>query len=293
MELLQLKYFQVVARLQHITRAANELNISQPSLSIMISRLEDELGTDLFVRKGRNIELNEIGKAFLRHVNTILTELESAKLEVEDMIGKQSKHITLATTNPRILFGVLKEYLSINPSTTVQQFFNTSDVVKVNLKAGKIDFCITVPPLKDNDLEISVLMEDEIFLVVPSDHRLADRTSIKLNEVSEDSFILLAENYSYRQLIDEYCHAAGFTPKVAFEVDDALMYEMMQLGRGITLLPKYICYAYESTAHKMVKINEPICKMEVGFSWLKGRYFSETALNFKNFVIDYFKNQNL
>jgi DNA-binding transcriptional LysR family regulator len=61
MELLQLRHFQIVARLQHISRAAEELNITQPSLSIMISRLEDELGVRLFDRKGRSIKLNEAG----------------------------------------------------------------------------------------------------------------------------------------------------------------------------------------------------------------------------------------
>lgn len=111
MELLQLKYFQTAARLQHISRAADELNVTQPSLSITISRLEDELGVRLFDRKGRNVKLNKAGQAFLDRVNTVFCELESAKEEVQEISGMLSKHISIATTNPRLLSGILTNFL--------------------------------------------------------------------------------------------------------------------------------------------------------------------------------------
>src|SRR3954468_19469216 len=112
MELLQLKYFQTVAYMEHISKAAKTLNISQPSLSLMIKRLEDEMGTRLFDRKGRNIQLNDSGRILLKHVNTIFSELENAKMEIENRYNEEHKRITISISNPRFLSGMLVEYFN-------------------------------------------------------------------------------------------------------------------------------------------------------------------------------------
>ncbi len=79
MELLHLRYFRVVARLEHITKAAEELCIAQPSLSKTIRHLEQEVGVPLFDRPGRSIRLNQFGKAFLEHIETLFHELEEGQ----------------------------------------------------------------------------------------------------------------------------------------------------------------------------------------------------------------------
>lgn len=99
MELQQLKYFQVVARLEHMTKAAEELHITQPSLSITIARLEEALGAPLFDRFGRNIKLNEFGQLFLKRVERIFRELEEGKREVRDLAGLELGTVNLASTN--------------------------------------------------------------------------------------------------------------------------------------------------------------------------------------------------
>lgn len=87
---MELKYFQTAARTQNFSQAACELNITQPSLSITISRLEAELKVNLFDRRGRNVTLNEAGAAFLQRVNTVFSELDSAKEELADIAGMQN-----------------------------------------------------------------------------------------------------------------------------------------------------------------------------------------------------------
>lgn len=85
MDLLQLKYFKVVAEQEHITKSAKILMVSQPYLSALVSRLEEEMGGQLFHRDGRNIVLNEYGKILLHHVNVALQHLDDAKKEIADM----------------------------------------------------------------------------------------------------------------------------------------------------------------------------------------------------------------
>src|SRR3954454_11868431 len=99
MELLQLKYFQTVARIEHMTKAAEELHIAQPALSKTIARLESDLGVPLFDRHKRQITLNAFGRIFLEQVEIELTALEEGKRRVTEEAGLERGRVFLATTN--------------------------------------------------------------------------------------------------------------------------------------------------------------------------------------------------
>jgi DNA-binding transcriptional LysR family regulator len=98
MDLLQLHYFQTVARLEHVTRAAEELRVAQPALSKTIARLEAELGVPLFDRRGRRVALNAGGRAFLRHVHRVFREVEDGRQELADLAGLARGTVTVAAT---------------------------------------------------------------------------------------------------------------------------------------------------------------------------------------------------
>ena len=115
MELQQLRYFLTVARLEHMTRAAEELHITQPSLSITISRLEESLGVPLFDRYRRQIKLNEFGKAFLRRVERIFDELEEGKRELLDLAGLEHGTVSVASTSMGILKDLIDSFLTQYP----------------------------------------------------------------------------------------------------------------------------------------------------------------------------------
>ncbi|RIV19677.1 LysR family transcriptional regulator [Alicyclobacillaceae bacterium I2511] len=288
MELLQLKYFQTVAKYEHITQAAKDLNISQPSLSITISRLEEELGVPLFLRKGRNIKLNEFGKSFLRRVNSVFNELEASKQEIQHLKGIENSRVSLATTSTRFLSGLFKEFFADCPTATIHQYVDSAQKIETALRAGEIDYCITSPLITGKEIECVTLLEDEILLVVPPNHRHANQGSIRLAEVADDPFIDLVENYSFRKLTDSLCKQAGFKPNILFEGDPQFMFELLQSGMGVVLIPESICKRYQDIPVSLLKISEPIAKIEFGISWMKNRYFPESASRFRQFVIDYY-----
>lgn len=99
MDLLQLKYFKVVAEQEHITKSAKLLMVSQPYLSAIVARLEEEMGGQLFDRDGRNVVLNEYGKILLHHANEALQHLEDAKKEIADMRSRDTKYIRLGSSS--------------------------------------------------------------------------------------------------------------------------------------------------------------------------------------------------
>jgi LysR family transcriptional regulator, transcription activator of glutamate synthase operon len=289
MELLQLKYFQTVAYLEHISKAAKELNISQPSLSLMIKRLEEEMGTPLFDRIGRNIQLNESGKIFLKHVNTIFSEIENAKMEIQKNYDESHKKIMISITNPRFLSGMLTEYLNEYPDAYIQQSLESRESIIVQLKKGEIELGIAGPPIEDDAITSSVLIEEEIVLVVPKNHHLSNRKVIDLEEVALEPFLSLAGYEEYKGTVNQLFRTAGFEPKVVFEVDFSLLYEIFQINKCVGLIPITLCEKYHLN---YVKISDPNARFVIGLSWLKDKHLSKNAKQFKDFIMFYFnKNQ--
>lgn len=289
MEILQLKYFEVVARHEHMTRAADELHISQPSLSKVISRLEEELGVMLFDRQGRNIRLNAFGKAFLKRVERIFLELEDGKRELADMSGLEQGKISLAWTSvsllPRILEGFLKQY----PNVSIRQIMASTAEMRHQLENGVIDLCISSPPIEGAGIVCKPLYEDEFYLAVPKNHRLADRESIDLIEVAKEPFLSTKQGYGYRDVTDEFCHQAGFVPNIVFEGDLAIsIIGLVNAGLGVAFLPSPIARDYPTELPKLLRINKPICHRTISLTYMEGRYLSKAAEQFCQYIIDYF-----
>src|SRR5258708_33114532 len=111
MDLLQLKYFQAVAQLEHMTRAAEQLSIAQPFLSQSIAKLEEDLGVPLFDRQGRRIQLNQFGKVFLKRVERVFVELDEGRREVADLAGLEHGLIALAVASTQPLPDLLSAFL--------------------------------------------------------------------------------------------------------------------------------------------------------------------------------------
>lgn len=289
MELLQLKYFEVVARHEHITRAAEELHISQPSLSKVISRLEKELGAMLFDRLGRNIRLNSFGKAFLKRIERVFLELEDAKRELADMSGLEQGKISLAWTSvsllPRVLEGFLKKY----PHVSFRQAVDSTLEIKHQLESGLIDLCISSPPIEGPGITCKPLFTEELFMAVPKNHRLANRESIDLIEVAKEHFVSTKQGYGYRDITDELCRQAGFTPNIVFEGDVTFsIINLINAGLGVAFLPAPTMRDFNVELPKLLHINKPVCQRTICLSYLEGHYLSKAAQQFCQYVTDYF-----
>ena len=133
MELLQLKYFKTVARTEHITKAAQELHISQPALSVTIARLEEEVGVPLFDRIGRQIRLNAFGKTFLKQVDTALEALETGKRQVTDMAGLERGSVLVATTTLNRVSELLAPFLALYPHINFRITQASTEELKIQL----------------------------------------------------------------------------------------------------------------------------------------------------------------
>ncbi|MDR7080134.1 DNA-binding transcriptional LysR family regulator [Neobacillus niacini] len=291
MELLQLKYFKVAAKYEHMTRAAAELNISQPALSKTIARLEDDLGAPLFNRQGKQIYLNEFGKAFLERVNRIFLEINEGILQVQDMNSPEKGVISVAMTLPHIMTKFFGDFLKDHPHVRIKHKQASSSEMKYLLENAQIDLCISTSPIQGENIEWVPLIEEEIFLSVPHTHRLADRKMINLNEVSDETFIGLPQDYGFREVTDKFCKEAGFTPNTAIELEESwVIQQLVELGYGISFIPNLSILRDSTPKTVRIKINHPVCKRTIGIAWHKSHYLSKAAIEFRQFSIDFFKH---
>lgn len=175
MDLLQLKYFKVVAEQEHITKSAKLLMVSQPYLSAIVARLEEEMGGQLFDRDGRNVVLNEYGKILLHHANEALQHLEDAKKEIADMRSRDTKYIRLGSSSTMLSKRWLVDFLKEHDDIRLAHLLAAHNEIMDGLLSGRFDFGLTTGRL-DHPKIISVpLWKDHYTLLVGARHPMARR----------------------------------------------------------------------------------------------------------------------
>lgn len=228
-------------------------------------------------------------KALLKRVERVFSELDEARLEVHDLVGLEQGVVSIASNNLGLLIDLLNSFQLKYPKVKFRLSQNTMPIMQQQLEAGEVDFCISSPPLQGRGISSASLMEEEIILVVPQDHHLADQTNIDLQQLAQEAFISLKAGYGIRNLMDDLCQKAGFSPNIAFELDDPLLVaNLVKSGLGIAFMPLNAWKGSISSVTVGIPINEPACHRSIGLSWLEGRYHSVAARYFHQYIIDYF-----
>lgn len=289
LDLLQLRYFKVVAEMEHMTKAALTLHISQPALSKMIINLENELGAQMFDRQGRQIRLNDAGKAFLRRVNRIFQELENGKREVANISEMAQQEISLTVTGVKLFADLFREFSIKHPDVIFKQHFSSKSKTRYMVENGQVDFCISSPPIYGSGLKTTILITDEIFLAIPAHHPLAKYNSIDITELKHHLFVSLKEGHGFRNLTDKICLQFGFTPKVIFETDIAeSLIEFVNAGIGIAFVPSLAWIEGREMNLKRVRIHNPKFRRQIGLTWCENHYLSPVVIEFRQFVVEYY-----
>ena len=291
MEWTQFQYFQTVAQLQHFTKAAEVLSISQPALSRSIARLEEELGVPLFERQGRTVALNTYGKIFLNRVNRAIQEIDLGQQEIQDLLDPLKGSVSLGFINSQgsnLIPNLLGSFRQSFPEIRFMLYQNVTNRVLDQLEAGEIDFCFCAKPLARENIRWIQLFTEEIILIVPKGHPLAQRKAVKLKELREESFIAFKKKLSLGEIIDQIFQEAGITPKVTFEVEEAgTVAGLVAAKLGIALIPKLRPVEIEEIAQ--IHVAEPKCQRVIGMAWVEGRYLSPAARHFQEFVLEHFE----
>ena len=234
MELDQLRYFLRVADRGSFTRAAEDLMISQPALSRSIQKLEEELGQPVFERKTRSVSLTDAGVRLQARVQQVLSILADTKAEITDD-GKSGRIRVgaIPTIAPYLLPEILSRFSAAFPKATIVVQENTTEPLLKSCTQGELDLAIVALPIPAKYLEVEELFKEELLLVLPPDHPLAEKSKIRLSDVEPFPFVLLDEAHCLSDNIVSFCRHRSFQP-VAVERTSQLtmVQELVSLSHG-------------------------------------------------------------
>lgn len=290
MNLYHLRYFVTLAHLEHYTKAAQELCITQPSLSHAISSLEEELGIRLFEKNGRNIGLTKYGRAFLFDVENALSLLDSS-IHSLTLTGKGEGTIDLAflrILGTSLVPQFIRDFQQQNPNKQIHFSLNTdtglsADILE-GIKSRKYDvaFCSKL----DNEplIAFTPIAKQEIVLAVPNTHPLATKSSIDLIETLEYPHIMFKPKSGLRPIIDhlfEQIHSYPST--IIYEVEeDQVAAGLVAQGFGIAVLPYMHLLSMMNVT--LIPIISPAWERTFYMATLKDAYLSPAVLQFCEFV---------
>jgi DNA-binding transcriptional LysR family regulator len=282
----QMRYFAAAARHEHLGRAADELDMSQPALSRSILKLEEELGVQLFDRAGRGVRLNAAGKILLRRIELARAECDDALRELREQRNLSRKTVSIgyfATFGVRLIPELVKSFCAIEPSVQFQLFEGPSPILAEQLLAGEIDLCMA-SQFAHAAVSWQPVFSEELFALVPPNHRLAKNASIDLADLAQEPFVALKVGHSLRQTLEDLCREAGFTPQITLEgYEVATLRGLVGAGFGVTLSPKRSVAAPIQAVS--IRVRQPHCQRMIGLSWRKGRWLSPKTLLFKDHLL--------
>lgn len=285
--LRQLRYFVSVCEEGTVSGAAHILSISQSAVTEAIKELETDLGVTLFDRHPRGLSITHKGHQFLRHANSILSGVSDArrafKKEDDAIVGTLQLGVTSLVAG-YVLSDILARYRRANPSVAISAIEDNGDYLEHLLIGGELDVAVMViSNLRDRmALQAEILEVSPYRLWLPLGHRLADRQSIQLSDVSEEPLIMLTVD-EIEEATVKLLGAFGARPHVAFRTRSVeAVRSLVATGAGVALLPDlvYRPWSLEGDRIDSRDVSGSLPVVQVGIVWRKGSQLSAAARDF-------------
>jgi len=278
MELRQLEYFQAVGRLGSVTKAAEQLHVAQPSISVSVKNLEAELGVRLLDRSKKNIALTTEGFIFLQRVEYVLNSLQDAVAEMGDFRRplKGSIKIGITPIMGAFLFPhAFAEFRKQNPDIGIIVVEEGSLAIRSQLEKGELDIGILITSGVSSPLETYPITSGQIHVCLSANNPLGEHPSIPFKWLRDQPFILFKEDTYIRQQILTECSKRHFSPRIAFSSSQiGTVLGMVAQGVGISFFLEEIVRGHAEI------VSRPLFKplfLEAGLAWNKKRYLSKTT----------------
>ncbi len=290
MEILQLRYFLELANRQHVSKTAEYLHISQPSLSSTIKKLEDELGVPLFIRSGRGIVLSDYGKVYRDYAEDALLALENGRNVMKEMRGERENTFKLGMLSPYVWGDLLSAFMKEYPKIKISRYSYEGNTYISGLLDNKIDLYIGgINVTNDPRLHYDTLYVDQMVLLVNKKNPLYKLNEVDLRFCENENYINLGEDTNLQQFIDTLYAAANFKPNVIMECDYTLRDQMVIDNYGVSVTTKKATDQLKSREVRAVRIVYPPYKRRLGLVWRKNMYLTYAQRKFIEFADNYYK----
>jgi DNA-binding transcriptional LysR family regulator len=288
MELRHLRYFVALADALNFTRAARGLGITQPSLSSQMRQLETEMGTSLFRRETRGVELTDAGKLMFEEARVILTEVERAKTDVVRRARGETGKINIgsagATYFHPLIPAIIGEFTKEHPDVVLMPEESNTSLLLARLRAGAIDLAFVRPPFLDTDgLSCDALVKERMLIALPAAHPLARSTSASLSALAQERIILFPRTINppvYDAILAAFARA-GVSPRLTQEAPQVTAaIPMVAAGLGVTFVPESMSRLHPDGV-VFVAVEGPTVPVDICLAYRR----TQRSVAVKNFVI--------
>ncbi|MFO1218623.1 MAG: LysR substrate-binding domain-containing protein [Burkholderiaceae bacterium] len=290
MTLTELRYIVAVARERHFGRAAEACHVSQPTLSVAIKKLEEELDLKIFERGGTEVSVTPLGEAIVRQAQQVIEQAaaikELAKRGKDPLAGPLKLGI-IYTIGPYLLPELVKHAIRLTPQMPLMLQENFTVKLLEMLRTGELDCAIMAEPFPDTGLAIAPLYDEPFMVAVPKTHALARRKAVSAEELKRETMLLLGTGHCFRDQVLEVCpEFARFSSdaegiRKSFEGSSLeTIKHMVASGMGVTVVPK-MSVPREAQEHvKYIAFEPPVPSRRVVLAWRRSftRYEAIAAL---------------
>lgn len=281
-----------LARERNVTRAATTLGVPQPTVSRWLAALSAELGTPVVVRDGRGIRLTKAGEYLAAAAEEALAVLARGCRRAEAEADPERGEVVVAflhTMGELRIPELLRAFRAEHPTVRFTLVQGAREEVLGRLRGGTVDLALTSPTPTGPEFTSVELDRQELVATVPSGHRLAGRGRtagrgwIRIADLATEQFVGMKAGFGLRQLTDELCAAAGFTPRHAFEGEEVdTLRGLVAAGLGVAILPA----AEWVLPPNVVELSlRPRAQRGIGLAWVADRPLTPAVVSFRDFAV--------
>ena len=248
MTLTELKYIVAVARERHFGKAAEACFVSQPTLSVAVKKLEDELELKIFERSANEVTVTPLGDEIVRQAQSVLEQASSIRdiaKRGKDPLAGALKLGVIYTIGPYLLPDLVRQMITHTPQMPLMLQENFTVKLLEQLRTGEIDCAILAEPFPDTGLALAPLYDEPFFAAVPTTHKLAKQTTVSTEDLKQETMLLLGTGHCFRDHVLEVCpEFARFSSNAegirkSFEGSSLeTIRHMVAAGMGVTLVPR-------------------------------------------------------
>lgn len=286
MTLTELRYIVAMAQYKHFGRAAARCEVSQPTLSIAIKKLEEELSVSLFDRSSNEIKLTPIGEMIVAQARRVLEEVDSLRAIAQTQKNELDGAFKLGlifTVAPYLLPKMIMSLREIAPKMPLQLEENQTATLTEMLKYGQLDAIVVAEPYAETGIETIPLYEESFFVIVPKNHRFEQFDVVKPIDLVEEDVLLLTEGNCMRDQILGSCselaakqRIRGLTNTLQGSSLNTIRH-MVASGMGISLLPATAINEHDNSLFSIVPMQHPVPKRRIILAYRRN-YVREKAL---------------
>lgn len=252
MDLVQLAHFVEVAKRENLTKAAQNLHISQPALSRLVSNLEEETGVKLFDRIGRHLYLNSFGEVVLKYSKKILADADNMKSEISDMQHGETGSLRIGSSfssdNVDWMEEIIRWFVYNYPNVSFKIYAMNPTELQKTLISREIEIAFSSSVIKTQDnsnINWVQLFSETMGVLLSTNHELAKKPTLTLKDLENERFLINNTNSEVKRLTHDLCTKSNFLPNIFWEMDrPELIREMLIRGMGIALMSRED-YMYE------------------------------------------------